>query len=378
VRALALDGFVDQLERRPPEPPLLRAGRAKRPASLPAPESRMAKKTHTDQHFVPACYLKAWLEDDIPKGSTKPAFVWIFDQEGKNPQRKSPRRIFTETDLYTLRGADGARDLRLEHGLGEIEDGFTRVRNSKLNRRRELNTADWKWLCLFVATAYMRTKSMIDHHVGQWQKVFDMVERVTDQVDADRVSGIERTYPPTLRSGPSYTPQPGDFERMKASTPKLLVSQSIETVFPVLERMHFTIFCTDDPVGFVTSDTPCIWHDSTAYRRPPVMRGVGLMDKDIEITMPLSPWQCIVFTHMPISKPGYTDCQLGLVDSVNARQIGYAHESFVCRSPIARPEWFARQPLPVDAWENTQTPNGWTAPGWSFDSDGRPQKNDPA
>jgi len=145
-------------------------------------------------------------------------------------------------------------------------------------------------------------------------------------------------------------------------------------VLPVLRRMHVTIFCTGDPVGFVTSDTPCIWHDSTAYRRPPVVRGVGLMTREIEITMPLSPQQCIIFTHVPISPPGYVDCGSDLVNSVNGRQIGYADESFVSRSPVARPEWFTRHPLPADAWENSPTPNEWTAPGWSFDADGRPRK----
>ncbi|WP_413895390.1 DUF4238 domain-containing protein [Rhodoferax sp.] len=53
---------------------------------------------------------------------------------------------------------------------------------------------------------------------------------------------------------------------------------------------------TED-LGFITSDKPSIWHDPTAYRRHPYERTSGLKCVDIEITLPISPRQCLLFTH---------------------------------------------------------------------------------
>ena len=70
--------------------------------------------THRRQHYLPQSYLQAWTDPECP--ANHEPYVWIFDREGKEGRAKSPKNIFHETDMYTIVGEDGERDLKLEQG----------------------------------------------------------------------------------------------------------------------------------------------------------------------------------------------------------------------------------------------------------------------
>jgi len=88
----------------------------------------MKRKTHKGQHFVAESYLKAWCDPDCP--SNHEPYVWRFDKDGTNPTKRAPKNLFKETDFYTIEKADGTRDLRLEHGLSELESKFAQIRRN--------------------------------------------------------------------------------------------------------------------------------------------------------------------------------------------------------------------------------------------------------
>ncbi len=101
----------------------------------------MAKsRKYKKQHYLPACYLKAWRDPVVPENQTP--FVWIFDKSGRSGRRKAPENIFRETDMYTIHMPDGSRDLRLEHGLNQLESMFSSIRIAKLDRGRVLTLAE--------------------------------------------------------------------------------------------------------------------------------------------------------------------------------------------------------------------------------------------
>jgi hypothetical protein len=129
--------------------------------------SKQRKSDQKRQHYVPACYLKAWLDPQAPKTDKNKPYVWLFDKDGANPKAKAPEKIFRESDMYTLAAADGSRDLRLERGLGTIEDNFTRVRTSKFGYQRALSQDDWLWVYLFAATAHSRTAAGLRQFYGR-------------------------------------------------------------------------------------------------------------------------------------------------------------------------------------------------------------------
>lgn len=90
----------------------------------------MAK--HKKQHFIPRCYLKAWCDPHCPTNQTP--YVWMFGKEDREGRRKAPENIFHETDMYTIHDESGGRDLKIEHGLSQLENTFTVIRNKKFNR----------------------------------------------------------------------------------------------------------------------------------------------------------------------------------------------------------------------------------------------------
>lgn len=315
------------------------------------------------QHFVPACYLKAWLDPSAPKTSKNTPYVWLFDKKGENPKAKSPEKIFRESDMYTMTAPDGGHDLRLEHGLGTVESNFTRVRTSKFNFKRPLTEEDWLWACLFAATAYTRTAASRDHFLSHMEELKAMFENVAGPDWETRT--VEPELPPHVDRSNVYIPQPGDFDNLKEMTTTTLLDTAVGLILPTLLGMHKTVLCASDPLGFLTTDAPSTWYDPTAYRRHPFERGIGLNCPAIEITLPISPEQCLLFTHRPIG-PLYSEVASEWVDALNHRHAAYAPTTVVARSKETRALWFQVGEPRADSWEalhpDPDERRRWTSP----------------
>ena len=110
----------------------------------------MAKpQTHKKQHWVPRAYLAAWCDPDTPEGHDP--YVWRFAKDGLERDKKGPKNIFHETDLYTIRRDDGTRNLDVEHGLAGLETHFVRIRDDVLAKARPIGPDDGMLLRAFTA-----------------------------------------------------------------------------------------------------------------------------------------------------------------------------------------------------------------------------------
>lgn len=290
-------------------------------------------------------------------------YVWLFDKKGQNPKAKAPEKIFRESDMYTLSTPDGGHDLRLEHGLGTVESNFTKVRTSKFNFKRPLTDEDWLWACLFAATIHMRTAASRDHFLGHMEKVKEMFERVAGPDWETRT--VEPELPHHLDRSKVYIPQPGDFDNLKELATTTILNSAANVILPELLNMHKTVLCTTDPLGFLTTDAPSTWYDPTAYRRHPFERGIGLRNPDIEITLPISPTQCLLFTHRHVG-PLYAEIESEWVDNLNRRHAADAPTTIVVRRRDTRPLWFQPVEPPADSWEvlhpDPDDRRMWTSP----------------
>jgi hypothetical protein len=298
------------------------------------------------QHFVPACYLKAWLDPSAPKTSKNTPYVWLFDKKGQNPKARAPEKIFRESNMYTLTTPDGGHDLRLEHGLGTVESNFTKVRTSKFNFKRPLTEEDWLSACLFAATVHLRTAASRDHFLSHMEKLKATVEKVAGPDWETRT--VEPEIPPHVDRSKVYVPQPGDFDNMKELTTTTLLNSATNVVLPELLGMHKTVLCTTDSLGFLTTDAPSTWYDPTAYRLHPFERGVGLRNPAIEITLPISPTQCLLFTHRSVGPP-YAEVGSDWVDILNHRHAAHAPTTVVARNKETRAVWFQSVEPPADS-----------------------------
>ena len=124
----------------------------------------------------------------------------------------------------------------------------------------------------------------------------------------------------------------------------------LRQVTPILARMDLAIFWTADPIGFMTSDNPCCWFDPEAYKRPPMYRGAGLGMQTIEVTMPLSPNQCLLLNWQGLS--GYLPLKDDFLNELNRRHRNFCKEQFVLRVNGRKDYWFEERSPPNDSWEN--------------------------
>lgn len=310
--------------------------------------------THKKQHFVPQSYAKVWHDPSAPASSTMKPYVWMFDRDGANPRRKALANLFTETDIYTIERADGERDLHFEHNFSELEDKFTRIRNTKFKRHEWPNAEQIDCLLAFVATAQFRTVANRDHHRQQWgghRKRMEEMQAAYENASPEKKAAMERMG--NSNSGSSKGMTLDDVRIFEKHPIQQMIGIVVKSVIPIFQRMHVVVLCTADPIGFVTSDCPCTWFDPEGYKFQPIYRSPGLGSRTIEVTLPISPSQCLIITHNS-QWQGYIDVQEKVVTELNRRHIANCNKSFISCSPQTLPIWFEPRPMPDDAWEKVR------------------------
>lgn len=302
---------------------------------------------HKRQHYIPQSYLSAWCDVHVPAGH-KP-YVWVAPKSGGAMKKRAPGNLFHEKDMYTIKGADGARDLVLEHGLSQLEGLFSKLRRTVLNARKPLSYEDRLTLCAFVAVMHERTRGRRDDLRNTWQQVLDMGLRVSKWAESATPEQLKAMATPILPGrGKDSMLTMDDVQRMVDEPIQTWLPQAIAITVPILMEMNFTIYVTKLAPGFVTSDDPCLWQDPEVYKRPQMFRSVGLASPTIEITLPISPWQYLVLARNGLNNyiniDGMTIVPKGplLTDEINRRTRVSAEEHIVVNQNVIRAHWFAQ------------------------------------
>lgn len=307
---------------------------------------------HKKQHYIPKCYLKAWCDQNCPPNQTP--YIWVFEKESRKGRRKAPENIFHETDMYTLRDENGGRDLTIEHGLSQLEGMFTIIRNKKFNYSRDLDSQEHFIICVFIAAMHSRTRSQLDHMSEQWRGPLKIADDLAEKM---KTATVEEKRSMARISSFGSSSNRGSFthEQVRAMVENpagTVLLPMIRAVAPLLAKLDFSILYTDTKPGFITSDSPCIWFDPDAYKRPPLYRGPALMYETIEITLPISPTQCILLNRQGVN--GYTYMPENSVKEFNRRVRFHSSESFVVNQNFVNEFWYDLGVEPEDSWGNEQ------------------------
>ncbi|MGI9101660.1 MAG: DUF4238 domain-containing protein [Terriglobales bacterium] len=282
------------------------------------------------QHIIPRCYLKAWCDPDTPVGQTP--YIWRVSKDGSSKRKKSPEKSFTQTDKYTFVLSTGERDLTLEDTLAGIEDAFVNIMPNVRNHDA-LTPEARAWLCLFSSAMHTRTSAMGKHWATQQEEFRRKV------VAMEEAHGARPTLSAQLAESNRHAHQN-------------FIATSLEVQTPMLFAMRINIFFTGPGLHLITSDTPCVWFNPEAYKRPPLFRHPGLMQKDIEVTLPLDPHHILLISHKDLGEC-YLPAGEPLVEEYNRRTRFACTEEFVSWRGEIKPYWFDRGGEPPDAWENT-------------------------
>ena len=291
---------------------------------------------HKKQHWIPQSYLKAWADPDAPEAGPH---VWRFSKDGQRSSRKAPRGIFFEDDLYTIRLADGARDLTIEHGLAGLESQFVEIRDNVLAQGTQPDAHQDLLLRAFIAAMQSRTRAHLEHWQGQFRTLLDQMDKMRDAVMSkapDERDKFIKALGPTVSSGESHSYE--EAEQVAHGPVGPMVVAMVQSQLPALVQMNLAVLTTDDDLGFVTSDEPCVWFDPQAYKRPPMYRAPGLAFPTIEVTLPASPSHLLLLSWHPLT--GYRAVPTAVLDDLNRRTRFYCDEYFVCKRNQKRDVWF--------------------------------------
>lgn len=310
---------------------------------------------------MPRSYLTAWTDPDTPAGQTP--YCWTFNKsEGiASLKARAPKNLFTENDLYTVK-VEGQRDLRLEHGFQGLEGEFVRIRDQYITPRRELPPIVLLKLAVFTAACFTRTPAARERYLRMWEpslKLADeMAERMasaTPEQHAMAVGAFGPSFTSRGRKGITHD----ELRRIQSAPMQEMMPAALEATASAFLRLplFFSILCTDEDPGFITSDDPCTWHDPEGYKRPPMFRGPALMYRTTEVTLPLTPQRLLLISHH--SLPRSRDISRAVVDNQNAKVRFYCDSTLVVRRPQVRQNWMSNgEPQPdhpdYEAWLVTQ------------------------
>lgn len=284
------------------------------------------KKT---QHIIPKCYLRAWCDPDTPSGQCP--FIWRISKDGGSKTKRSPEKSFKASDKYTIRLPNGQRNLVLEDTLGKIESDFVGVL-SKVRKRQKLSAGDRAHLCIFAAAMHGRTVSMGEHWRGQMQRLHEIV------VDLEQAQNLR----------PIRSVETG---RRVEFAHQVALANSLRFEAPLLFQMQLSVLATNDDCGFITSDRPCVWFNPALYKLPPLYRHPGLDQREIEVTLPLTPHHMLFISHTRC--PEYVDLGKALLDDSNRLTRACCSEEFVSWKGEVLPYWFELGVEPEDTWKKS-------------------------
>lgn len=296
---------------------------------------------HKRQHYIPSSYLRAWSDPNCPPGQTP--YVWIFSKSGDRVRKKSPKKVFRENDLYTISTEDGGRDLKLETSLSRLESKFSQLRRETLKKRLPLSPEELLYVCMFVAAMYGRTKAYGEHWGGQWRRVLELGEKVEK---AHREASDEQRK---RMSAALSSPTPADRGKISMEEVRRLAERPIPesltgvvtSVGPMLFEIPWMVLEAQVDPGFITSDAPCVWFDPADFQTPRPFAAGGLASPTIEVTLPLSPRQMIMFTNrLKVSGSYLPVADEWAIDQLNRRTRAAAHKDFVASTGEARAGWF--------------------------------------
>jgi hypothetical protein len=279
----------------------------------------MAKNKPTKQHYVPQCYLREFADPNTP--ADKEPFVWIFDKNGKNRRHDKIKNVLASNDLYTIK-VQGKKNYVIEETLAQLEGKYAEVFRNKIRNREPLNEEEHLILCAFVSVMLQRTL----RHKDNLERFYDELIAITEAMET------KHSLPPQ---------QSQLLKTYKQNSHKLGVVQLLPDITELLFQMNVAFLCAAKNSRFITSDDPCnLFNPDLQWQR---FSGPGLAQKNVEVTLPLSPdiMLCMTWSNLK----GYINWERTRVEESNRLIVGHCYKYFISHSPRTKWLWFNKFPL---------------------------------
>jgi len=236
-------------------------------------------------HFLPQAYLRRFTDE---RGD-----LWVADRKQRRVRPQAPEVTAAERDMYTLEGAAGERDRRVESAfLANLVDGPGDQALRAIEEGERFSDEVAAKLAVFVAGLYVRTPSFREHHRQMAEQlrgflVGEGVEPATEPLPEShpeaqrlRASGgvrADELLASVNEMRDERRPYQNDFVKMMVG----LVPQLAETI----HGLDWIIASVPPGKAFVTCDAPMVI--TRPANHSPLM-GVGLSTPGSQTIVPLS------------------------------------------------------------------------------------------
>lgn len=286
-----------------------------------------------NQHWVPASYLKTWIDQTLPKGRI--GQVWVYSKNGEHHETKSPKKVFSEKELYTGSTDKIERDLSVEKLLCSLEKSFIRIRY-KLISSKNLTQKDFENLLFYIAAMLNRGREQNEFFKSQWEKEAATIAKIENKTNTPQLY--------SLPTSATQAPASDVITRLKKAPLYHMLRGLTQTTANTLLGMNFGLLSTTSSPGFITSDNPCVLHDPDLYNRPPLFQVRGLCYPRVEITFPITPQLLIFFHKYEMGNNQQIQIRDEDVDELNRRTRFYCHHHFVVSKEMTKEIWFKNAP----------------------------------
>lgn len=284
-------------------------------------KSKKKQKGPKSQHFVPRCYLSEFTDPDTPVGQEP--YVWVFSRDGKTKKKRAPVNLFTENHLYTIQ-FNGEKDFSVEQNLSKIESRFGELMKV-IKKKKPLSDHEHAYLCIFVAAQLQRTLRFKRNQENFMQQLIDHGTQMA------------------LAHGVKDSKQVQEWTEYKKNIHKLELIESLPFLSNILKQMSIAFLCSPNKEKhpFISSDDPCfLFNPDLQWQR---FYGPGFAQKNVQLTLPLSPEIMVMFTWA--NYHGYGLLTGSQVEDLNRMTRGHCDKEFISSTPNKKWRWFHKVPL---------------------------------
>lgn len=253
------------------------------------------KKRH---HYIPVFYLSGFTNKD--------GCLYVYDKDSRPVFETSPEGIAYENHYFSFMTPDGKRDSEtVENSMMSLEGGFARVMK-KIHNYEDLTHDDRITFAFFVASMMVRVPNMRDNirkATGETMKHINVsmssnkenFQRMIRKFECDTGKQIDVDVE-ELRQ---WANNPDNYDVTVDKEYATGVALSLLKDFAkVFFKMKWAFLKANDEYKYVTGDNPLRYIDPT--HNPNSFYGIGLVNQNIEVSLPLSKeicafgsWKCI-------------------------------------------------------------------------------------
>ena len=251
--------------------------------------------------------------------------------------------------MYTVTDADGSRNLHIEQALSELEKKFATIRKNKLEKREDLIDREQIYLCIFIASMCARTPRQREHMLKQLNLPHEirlLETQMNDGAKQMEATPVEKTWSISkfideINSTTEFKSITSEqVEKIVQDPLRFGVRPMVELLTPLLLSLDFAILNTESKLGFITADHPVVFYCHTSQGSDPIFDENRLMRETIEVSMPISPKQCILLSRKNLN--GYIDVPDDRSASeINKRSLDSAHRKFIVNQDYYDEGWYS-------------------------------------